>query len=158
MILIQLTETPLILGIPTLFILRLRLIISFIFYLPILDLVTKIGWFLFSPFTISASAWLEYSVDSRSMTSSKTPLLLTVTKIWCGVDGNAGATSKNKISTFPRLVNKTRSNRTESERFSHYALDICNQGIQWQGCILTGNRGMFSNKWGWFGRRRKRRI
>ena len=50
-IIIQITATPIILGRIELFILCIHLIILFMFYLLLLDLVTKIQSFLFSLFT-----------------------------------------------------------------------------------------------------------
>ena len=78
LILIQVTSIPLRLFVVNLLIICLYLIILFIFYLPLLDLVTKIQSLLFSLFTSVASIWLEYSVDSQSINPSKTQLFLTL--------------------------------------------------------------------------------
>ena len=61
LILIQIKDIPFLLVRITLFILRLHIIILFVFYLPFLDLVTKIHSFLFYLFTASVSAKIEYS-------------------------------------------------------------------------------------------------
>ena len=61
--------------------------------LTVLDLVPKTYLFLFVPSTTTASAWLEYSVLSRVMTSSVTPVFLTslqsaLSKIYLGAPEN----------------------------------------------------------------------
>ena len=47
-----------------------------------------------------------------------------VPNIWFGVDGNSGATSKI-LSLHVHDSLKNRSDGTESERFVHFAFDIC---------------------------------
>ena len=48
-----------------------------------------------------------------------------IPKIWLGIDGNIGSSSKTIISACPQLIKKTRSGGTELGQFSQFTLYIC---------------------------------
>ena len=69
-----------------------------------------------------------FLVNCRVSVCKSISVLYSVPNILFGIDGNYGAKSKTNIY-ISTTFQKTRSNRSESDRFSEFTLDICTRII-----------------------------